>query len=111
MSARGRNYFPPTKIPFGEKGTSMTTKYGDCYPLRTKPCLAWEVAFEDGSFQLELTCPEMTVEEVIAMVKVHNSGRKFNIKAITVGEYKIQERTNTYCVDGRRINQNLDMIA
>ncbi len=96
----------------------MEIKYSKSAPLRTSPCLAWLIEYlPAGRRDILLTSPEMTVEEVVKMIKIHTKDH-FTVANLTVGAYmllskqgqKFAKRSlddgfyNVYLSDARKVD-------
>lgn len=91
------------------------TRYKDANPIRVRPCAAWLIYLNgrDKPARLMLTAPEMTIEEVVRILKVHRVAKRFAVQQVDVGEFNLDHdgpTIDSYSSDGRKVTDLLEVV-
>ena len=85
-------------------------KYHEVIPLRTPKRTIWLFELESGKKRLEVWHEEANVEDVVKSFKTTNPSTKFVVHCIDVGSFWIDKVDIYMCMDGRGINQDMEVV-
>lgn len=85
-------------------------KYGSAAPLRTHLCRAWLVTFASGRRLLELWAVDTSIEDIHSHYRVIHPDERFTIGPIDIGVLEISKTISSYASDGRKVNQDWEIV-
>jgi len=85
-------------------------KYHEVVPLKIPVRTVWLFKLESGRKRLEVWHAEATVEDVVKSFKTMNPNTKFVVTCIDVGSLWVEEVDIYMCMDGRGINQDMEVV-
>lgn len=83
--------------------------YDEVPPIEPRSSSAWIAEFPDGTQKLYLFHAEATFLGVHRYVKALNP--QFRIMGVWVGELSVVKVANSYCPDGRSVDQDLNLCS
>lgn len=87
-------------------------EYKDVIPIRLRPSLCWLVEFNDKKKYILITSTSFSIEEIVSYIKVHYGvNKKFTVQQIDVGEFQISDFKDLYSSDGRKVDNNLNIVV